>query len=206
MGESKPRKGRSIIRALDETEKLISEAIDKKKEFNIEKLYDLATDFKFRVQEIIGPDENLGKILEIFNDRYFFPRVQDISNYIDQRFSAKIGNSKSRSYAAWRASRIIVERSNLEGLKSDVKTLRESQPRPSKPSKVNIHMMEIEEIRREFNDEVKYPEVEAIKKALKGIIASKRMSKIQSRETLVELVIDEARRARSVQVFSKGQK
>jgi len=47
-----------------------------------------------------------------------------------------------------------------------------------------------EDIRKEFNNTKKYPDLESIKSAVKGYIELKKVSKVKTRETLIKHIID----------------
>lgn len=51
-----------------------------------------------------------------------------------------------------------------------------------------------EEIRQEFNDTKKYPDIESIKAAVKGYLELRKVSKVKTRETLIKHIIETYKR------------
>ena len=58
----------------------------------------------------------------------------------------------------------------------------------------NFSNMTEEEIRQEFSDVQKYPDLESIKSAVKGFLELRKVSKVKTRETLIEHIISTYRR------------
>jgi len=51
-----------------------------------------------------------------------------------------------------------------------------------------------EEIRREFSDTVKYPDLDSIKSAVKGFLELRKVSKVKTRETLIKHIVNTYKR------------
>ena len=55
-----------------------------------------------------------------------------------------------------------------------------------------------DEIRQEFNNTEKYPDIESIKAAIKGYVEMRKLSKVKNRETIIEHIINTVRRGKFI--------
>ena len=170
---------------------------------DLAKISEATRDFESRMQALLIPEKEIKPILTIFEDRYYFPKVTHIVDYIREKYGMVLPRSKSRKTVALRAAQVVLQNNGLEKLQGDLSKIREHFSRKPEVRKVNVHMMEIEDIQKEFNDVSKYPTVESIRAAVKGIVPSKKISKLESRDNIIKVITDEVSRARSIRVFSK---
>lgn len=79
----------------------------------------------------------------------------------------------------------------------------------SKPEEVptpiwkKFSAMTEEEIRQEFSDDKKYPDLQSIKSAVKGFIELKKVAKVKTRETLIKHIVDTYRRGEFISKIGK---
>jgi hypothetical protein len=62
-----------------------------------------------------------------------------------------------------------------------------------------------EEIRQEFSDTEKYPDLNSIKSAVKGFIELKKVSRVKTRETLIKHIINTYRRGEFISKIGSKQ-
>jgi len=63
-----------------------------------------------------------------------------------------------------------------------------------------------EEIRREFADVEKYPDLTSIKSAVKGFIELRKVSKVKTRETLIKHIINAYKKGEFISKIGKKAK
>ncbi len=80
-------------------------------------------------------------------------------------------------------------KSLLEKLEKDLTEITRASATESRPIWRNFSNMTEEEIRREFSNIKKYPDLKSIKFAVKGFLEMRKVSKVKTRETLVEHII-----------------
>jgi hypothetical protein len=194
----------NILNKLKQIEKVIENAMLDHEDIDYDTLSRAVRDFEDRVDWLLKVNENLMSIVQILNDTYYFPMNVDIEEYIRQTYSTKIPTSKSRQAIAKKAALIIVEHKGEEKLRNDLPSLREAaKSRLGKKQIADIRTMELDEIKRELQNSSKYPNIESLRIALKGVIPSRKLHQLQSRESIIEAVLQTIERTRSVRVFSK---
>jgi hypothetical protein len=77
----------------------------------------------------------------------------------------------------------------FEKLENDLKTMIKEPLAEALPIWRNFPNMTEDEIRQEFSNVEKYPDVNAIKSAVKGFLEMRKVSKVKTRETLIEHII-----------------
>ena len=139
----------------------------------------------------------------------------DIGNVLLQRGETVIasgsGTGESRAIKACddalssyrTAAKIVQAEGGLNRLNEDVSSFKRTVPR-REPPVTNLYALSLEEIEKELSDISKYPDIIAVKKALKGFLPSKKLSDLHSREGLIQAAIEVMKRTRSVGIFSKG--
>lgn len=80
-------------------------------------------------------------------------------------------------------------RSLFEKLEDDLKTMIKEPAVKAPPIWRNFPNMTEDEIRQEFNNVEKYPDVNSIKSAVKGFLGMRKVSKVKTRETLIKHII-----------------
>jgi len=193
---------RKIIDTIQRIERQLVHSLPSKGDLDLERIFDATSDFESRILALLISEKEIKPAVTTFEDRYYFPKVTHVIDYVKQRYGVALPRSR-RETVVKRAAQIVLQNNGLETLKGDLKKIREQVSRKPKIPKVNVHMMEIEEIRREFSDTCKYPTVAHIKAAVKGSGLSKNISKKTKRESVIEAIIDAVSRARSIRVFSK---
>lgn len=181
----------------------ISVALAQNKKLSVAELNKAIGDFESRVERILESTDELDKIQEILNDKYYFPNTDSIVSYVQQAFSKKVAYNKNRRAVAWTAAKIVQAEGGLNRLKEDVSSFKRTIPRREAPV-TNLYALSLEEIEKELSDTSKYPDMIAVKKALKGLLPSKKLSDFHSREGLIQAAIEVMKRTRSVSIFSRG--
>ena len=75
-------------------------------------------------------------------------------------------------------------------LEKDVKRIVHSEKKDSPQIWMQFSSMTEDEIRQEFNNTEKYPDIESIKAAIKGYVEMRKLSKVKNRETIIEHIIN----------------
>lgn len=183
----------------------ISVALSQNENLSVAELSKAIGDFESRVERILESTEELDKIQETLNDKYYFPNTDSIISYVQQAFSKKVVYKKNRRAVAWAAAKIIQAEGGLDRLKQDVSSFRKVAPQREAPG-VNLYALSLEEIEKELSDVTKYPDIIALRRALRGVLPSKKTSKLHSREGLIQAAVEAMKRIRSVSIFSKGNR
>lgn len=91
---------------------------------------------------------------------------------------------------------------------NDLRTIiiEKTKLRPPTPMWKKFPTMTEEEIRREFSDVKKYPDLDSIKSAVKGYIELRKVSKVKTRETLIKHIINTYRRGEFISKIGKEAK
>lgn len=184
------------------TEK-ISVALAQNKKLSVTELNKAIGDFEGRVERILESTDELDKIQEILNDKYYFPNTDSIISYVQEAFAKKVTYKKNRRVVTWAAAKIIQAEGGLNRLREDVFSFKRAVPQKEAPV-INLYALSLEEIERELSDTSKYPDIIALKRALKGFLPSKKLSDLHSREGLIQTAIEAMKRMRGVSVFSRG--
>lgn len=193
-----------VLNRLKEIEEKITYALRNRGDVDYEALSKAIGDFGERTDWLLKANGNVMSVMKILTDSYYFPKAANIGEYIVQTYSLKIPLSKSRQATAKRAALIIVKHHGEERLKSDLPHLRESlRSRPSRTKTIDLRAMQPAEIKQELEDSVKYPDIESLKAAAKGIVPSKKLYHLGSRESIIKIVQEAVERARSVRIFSR---
>lgn len=80
-------------------------------------------------------------------------------------------------------------RSLFEKLEIDLKNIIKESAVKALPIWRNFANMTEDEIRQEFSDVEKYPDLNSIKLAVKGFLEMRKVSKVKTRETLIKHII-----------------
>jgi hypothetical protein len=129
-----------------------------------------------------------------FSDTHAFPNKELIISFVRRYYNKKIPTDWTRSSIEREAARVVSERGNLARFNEYLsRFLREKE----NIQKINVFTMTPEDIKKEFSNEEKYPNVEFIKLALeKGF--RKKLKGVTSRESAIKKIIDEVGKLRSV--------
>ncbi len=192
-----------ITKRMEELTAKISAALIQQEKPRLAELNRAISDFEARVQRILERTDELDKIQEILNDKYYFLNIDSIISYVQQAFSKKLAYNKNRRAVAWAAAKIIHSEGGLSKLKEDVLALRRI-PSHKETAPVNLYALTVKAIKEELSDTGKYPDIIALKGILSGVLSSKKLSDLHSRDGLIEAAIEAIERKRSVSVFSKG--
>lgn len=192
-----------ITKRMEELTTKISAALMQQDTARVAELNRAIGDFEERVQRILERTPELDKIQEILNDKYYFPNIDSIISYMQQAFSKKLAYNKNRRTVAWAAAKIVHSEGGLSKLKEDVLALRRI-PSHKETTPVNLYALTSKAIKEELSNILKYPDSIALKKVLRGVLSSKKLSDLHSRDGLIEAAIEAIERKRSVSVFSKG--
>ena len=77
----------------------------------------------------------------------------------------------------------------FEKLEKDLKTMIKEPAVKAPPIWRNFPNMTEDEIRQEFSNVEKYPDIDSIKSAVKGFLEMRKVSKVKNRQTLIEHII-----------------
>lgn len=80
-------------------------------------------------------------------------------------------------------------RSLFEKLENDLRTMIKQPAVKTLPIWRNFPNMTEDEIRQEFSNVEKYPDLNSIKAAVKGFLEMRKVSKVKTRETLIKHII-----------------
>lgn len=199
------RKGEDILRTLHHIEEMIMKAMVSRPELDLTGISRSVRNLEAKVQSMLETSEDIKRISEILSNKHYFPKVNDIVDYIRKTYSISIPVSRSKQVVVWKAAKVIADHQGLDMLEMDLQTLRRLRKGREKIPKVNVYRMEINEIEREFNNITKYPDVESIKLAVKDSIPSRKISKIRTREGIIKAITDHVGRLRSAEVFGKKE-
>ena len=83
------------------------------------------------------------------------------------------------------------------------KIIEKTKPRPPTPVWKKFPTMTEEEIRQEFSDVKKYPDLDSIKSAVKGFLELRKVSKVKTRETLIKHIINTYKRGEFISKIGK---
>jgi len=84
------------------------------------------------------------------------------------------------------------------------RTIRETEPEKAQvPIWQRFSSMTEEEIRREFNDVAKYPDLDSIKSAVQGYVDMGKVTKVKTRNTLIKHIINTYRRGEFISKIGK---
>jgi len=86
------------------------------------------------------------------------------------------------------------------------KIIEKTKPEAPVPVWKKFSTMTEEEIRREFSDVTKYPDLKSIKSAVKGFLELKKVSKVKTRETLIEHIINTYKRGEFISKIGRKDK
>lgn len=81
---------------------------------------------------------------------------------------------------------------------NDVKKIVRNEKKSPPQIWTQFSSMTEEEIRQEFNNIKKYPDIESIKAAIKGYVELRKLSKIKNRETIIDHIINTVRRGKFI--------
>lgn len=194
-----------IIKRMEQLIAKISAALAQSEKPNVAELSKAMGDFESRVERILQRTEELDKIQEILNDKYYFPNIDSIISYVQQAFSKKLAYKKNRRAVAWAAAKVIDTEGGVDRLKQDVLSFKRVPSRREVPA-VNLYALSLAEIQQELSDVSKYPDIIALKRILRGLLSSKKLSDLHSREGLIQAAIRTIERKRGVSVFSRGSR
>lgn len=192
-----------IIKRMEKLTANISAMLAQSEKPNVAELSKAIDDFESRAERILQRTEELDKIQEILNDKYYFPNIDSIIYYVQQAFSKKLPYKKNRRAVAWAAAKVIGAEGGVERLKQDVLSFERVPSRKEAPA-VDLYGLSLEEIQQELSDVSKYPDIIALKRILRGLLSSKKLSDLHSREGLIQAAIRTIERKRGVSVFSRG--
>jgi len=194
-----------IIKRMEQLVAKISAALAQSKKPHVAELSKAMGDFESRVERILERTEELDKIQVILNDKYYFPNIDSIICYVQQTFSKKLPYKKNRRAVAWDAAKVIDTEGGVDRLKQDVSSFQRAPSKKEAPV-VDLYALSLEEIQQELSDVSKYPDIIALKKILRGLLPSKKLSDLHSREGLIQATIRAIERKRGVSVFSRGSR
>jgi hypothetical protein len=83
------------------------------------------------------------------------------------------------------------------------KVIKKSQLKEFAPLWEKFSAMTEEEIRQEFSNTEKYPDLDSIKQAVKGYIDMRKVSKVKTRETLIKHIINTYKRGEFISKIGK---
>ena len=83
------------------------------------------------------------------------------------------------------------------------KMIEKTELKAAAPLWEKFSTMTEEEIRQEFSDTKKYPDLNSIKLAVKGYIDMRKVSKVKTRETLIKHIINTYRRGEFISKIGK---
>jgi len=192
-----------ITKRLEELTAKISASLIQQEKPKLAELNRAISDFEARVQRILERTDELDKIQEIFNDKYYFPNIDSIISYVQRAFSKKLAYNKNRRAVAWSAAKIACSEGGITKLKEDIAAMARA-PSSKEAPPVNLYSLTSEAIKEELGNTLKYPDNIALKKVLRGVLSSKKLSDLHSRDGLIQAAIKAIERKRSVSVFSKG--
>jgi hypothetical protein len=92
----------------------------------------------------------------------------------------------------------------LKKLDSDLKNIKGPEGQEQPAFWRIFARMSDEDIRKEFNDQEKYPTLESIKGTMRGILEMSQVSKIKTRETLIEHILRVKHRDDYIRGIVKG--
>ena len=86
----------------------------------------------------------------------------------------------------------------VENLENDLKkSFTESKVKPL-PIWRNFPNMTEDEIRKEFSNQERYPDINSIKLAVKGFLEMRKVSKVKTRETLIDHILETYRKRQHI--------
>lgn len=191
---------KKIIDSIQRIERqlVISLSSKSRDDLDLEKVSELTDKFELGLLAVL-----IKPAVAILEDKYYFPKITQILDYIKERYGIDLPYSKSKKTVAKNAAQVVLRNNGLETLQGDVRRIREQLSQKPQIPRVNVHEMEIDEIRREFSDTSKYPTIKDIKAAVKGIGLSEQIRGKKTRESVIEAILGAVRRSRSIRVFSK---
>lgn len=83
-------------------------------------------------------------------------------------------------------------------LEKDVKGIVYIEKKDTPQIWMQFSSMTEDEIKQEFNNTKKYPDIKSIKSAIKGYVELRKLSKVKNREKIIEHIIDTVRRGKFI--------
>ncbi len=191
-----------VIKRLESLINRISTVLNRGRKVDTEALNKAIRSFEIQIESIIERTEEIDKIQEILNDKYYFPSVDSVISFVQERYAKKVTPIKSRKAVMWKSAKIIAMDGGVNRLKEELSSI----PLPHQkeiPLKAGLYGMSLEEIEKELNDSNKYPDVVSLKKVLRGMLPSKKISDLNTREGLVQVTLEYIRKKRGASIFSE---
>jgi len=192
----------NAIRRLESLINRISKVLNQGEKVDTEALNKAIRNFETQVEGIIERTDEIDKIQEILNDKYYFPSIDSVISFIQNKYAKKVTYSKSRKSTVWTSAKIIAANGGVKRLKEEISSI-PLQHQRDVPLDVGLYGMSLDEIEKELNDSNKYPDDSSLKKVLRGVLPSKKISDLHTREGLVQAALEYVRKKRGASIFSE---